>query len=323
MGGTEVSKTSLLIVSDSTVDAALVKSLLDDGFEHVAVSVNADSAVEDFRRHRPDVLLLDFKDLEKSEQFYLGLFRLGAQTETPTHRAIILCTQQQIRQAYALCHRGLFDDYVVFWPWTHDVSRLPMSIHRAIRELAALPDATASLATVHAPVDPLTALDTATSQIGGMNESLRRAAHSGDVEGAGAQQMRSNAHQRTILVVDDDNLQRKLAGRILKSQGFAVQYAASGGEALDLLAVARIDLILMDFLMPDMNGLEIIQRLSAEPRLTGIPAIMITGNSERQLVLTSLKVGAVDFIVKPWDRSTLLAKIGRVLDIRPKVSDTA
>jgi CheY-like chemotaxis protein len=287
MGRTEVSNTSILIASDSTVDATLVKSLLDDEFERLAISVDADAAPQDFQLHRPDVLLLAFRELEKAEQFYLGLFRLGVQRHTSRHRAIILCAQQQIQPAYALCRRGLFDDYVVFWPWTHDVTRLPMSIHRAIKELAGLTDATAPQA----------------------------AAPASEGQPADTGQMRARAHGHTVLVVDDDELHRELAGRLLTSYGFDIQYAGSGGEALGLLASKRIDLILMDFLMPDMNGLEAIKRLSAEHRFAVIPVIMITGNSERDLVLTSVQLGAVDFIVKPWERSTMMAKIWRALEI--------
>jgi CheY-like chemotaxis protein len=126
-------------------------------------------------------------------------------------------------------------------------------------------------------------------------------------------------YRGTILVVDDDELHRDLAGRLLKVNGFDVHYAGSGGEALGVLASKRIDLILMDFLMPDMDGLEAIKRLSSEPRLARIPVIMITGNSERDLVLTSVQIGAVDFIVKPWDRSVMMAKIWRALETGTKL----
>jgi CheY-like chemotaxis protein len=324
MGRTEVSNASILIASDSSVDAALVKSLLDDEFDRIAVSVDTETAVEDFQRHRPDVLLLAFKDLEKSEQFYLGLFRLGAQRHTPRHRAIILCPQQQIRLAYTLCRRGLFDDYVVFWPWTHDATRLPMSIHRAIKELTALSEATTPLPTSHGQVLALMTLDALAPGLVASNQPVHRSTHSPEeVQPAGTTQMQSTTRCRTILVVDDDEYHRELAGRILKSQGFDVRYAGSGGEALELLASTRIDLILMDFLMPDMNGLDVIKRLAAEPQLAVIPVIMITGNSERDLVLTSAQVGAVDFIVKPWDRGTLMAKIWRAFEAGTPLYDPA
>jgi CheY-like chemotaxis protein len=314
MGRTKASNASILIASDSAVDAALVKSLLDDEFERLALSVDADTATQDFQLHRPDVLLLAFKDLEKAEQFYLGLFRLGVPRSTPGHRAIILCTQQQMQAAYALCRRGLFDDYVVFWPWTHDVTRLPMSIHRAIKELAG------SSVQERALVE----LDAVTPLPRALNASLQPTTHPAEqVQPGSTRQMRASTHGRTILVVDDDDLHRELAGRLLKSHGFDIHYAGSGAEALGLLASKRIDLILMDFLMPDMDGLEAIKRLTAEDRLARIPVIMITGNSERELVLSSVEMGAVDFIVKPWDRSTLMAKIWRALDAAPKVASPA
>src|ERR1700733_9784833 len=248
MGRTEASNASILIASDSAVDAALVKSLLEDEFERLAISIDTDTATEDFQLHRPDVLLLAFRDIENAEQFYLGLFRFGAQRHTPRHRAIILCTQQQVRLAYALCRRGLFDDYVVFWPSTHDVTRLPMSIHRAIKELTALPDATVPAAASPVQERPLPKLDVVTPLVGTANEWLQSAAHfANKLQPVGTSQMLSSTQRHTVLVVDDDEFHRELAGRILESQGFGVHFAGSGREALSLLALNCIDLILMNF----------------------------------------------------------------------------
>jgi CheY-like chemotaxis protein len=197
-----------------------------------------------------------------------------------------------------------------------------MSIHRAIKELAGLTDAAAPQAASPGQERPLMKLDAVARLSAAGNECLQPASHSADEDQpTGTRQMRASTHSRTILVVDDDGSHRELAGRLLKSHGFDVHYAGSGGEALGLLASMRIDLILMDFLMPDMNGLEAIKRLSVEHRLAGIPVIMITGNSERDLVLTSVEMGAVDFIVKPWERSTMMAKIWRALETGTKLSN--
>jgi CheY-like chemotaxis protein len=322
MGRTEVSNASILIASDSAVDAGLVKSLLEDEFGRLAISVDIDTAAQDFQLHRPSVLLLAFKDLEKAEQFYLGLFRLGVHGHSFRHRAIILCTQQQIRPAYALCRRGLFDDYVVFWPFTHDVTRLPMSIHRAIKELAGLTDVVVSPGASATQERPVAKVDALAPLLSAGSAPLQPATRSaGKVQPSTCRQIEASTQRRAILVVDDDESHRELAGRLLKSHGFDVHYAGSGGEALGLLAGMRIDLILMDFLMPDMNGLEAIKRLSAEHRLAAIPVIMTTGNSERDLVLTSVEMGAVDFIVKPWERGTMMAKIWRALETGTKLSN--
>jgi len=72
-----------------------------------------------------------------------------------------------------------------------------------------------------------------------------------------------------------------------------------------------VDLILLDFKLPDLNGIEVTRRLKGEPRLAGIPVIMITGNSDRDLVLESRRKGVADFIVKPVERSVVLEKLRR------------
>mgnify|MGYP006190124969 CR=1 FL=1 len=112
-----------------------------------------------------------------------------------------------------------------------------------------------------------------------------------------------------ILVVDDDSFQCKLLERLLGNAGYETIVACSGAEALALLGRQHPDLILMDVALPDLNGVEITQRLKANPGTAAIPIMMITGHSERQVLAASLKAGAVDFLVKPFDREVLLQKI--------------
>ena len=112
-----------------------------------------------------------------------------------------------------------------------------------------------------------------------------------------------------VLVVDDDSFQSKLLERLLGNAGYRTMAAHSGAEALALIARQNPDLILMDVALPDLNGIEITRRLKASPRTAAIPIVMITGHSERQVLEASLKAGAVDFLVKPFDREVLLQKI--------------
>jgi CheY-like chemotaxis protein len=119
--------------------------------------------------------------------------------------------------------------------------------------------------------------------------------------------------RQCVLVVDDDQFQRQISGQILESEGYQVKYAGNGGEALSMLSKMRPDLILMDMMMPDMTGLEVIERIKSEPSLATVPIIMVTGKAEREVVLGSVKLGAADFIAKPVDRTKLLAKIARLL----------
>lgn len=116
-----------------------------------------------------------------------------------------------------------------------------------------------------------------------------------------------------ILVVDDDPFQCKLLERLLGNEGLSSMLAHSGAEALALLGRQHPDLILMDVALPDFSGVDITRRLKATPRFAAIPVLMITGQSERQVLEASLKAGAVDFLVKPVDREILLQKVARHL----------
>jgi CheY-like chemotaxis protein len=390
---TATSQASILVVSDSPAEAALVKMLLEDDFAEVAESIDPATAVEDFQRHRPGVLLLAFKDLQKSEDYYLGLFRRGGDKSLQEqHRAVVLCTKETVKQAYERCRLGLFDDYVLFWPAGHDSTRLLMSVYCALDEIMRMRAETELAATVAAQTKRLMDLESLLSQqltrgeehvastgrtLAGAEQGIDRALVSlservlrKSLEGAQACELSEISEMidrcRTaavlphlqkvsgslqplsewaggvqealvpylesaralgtlaarrrpmILVVDDDEFHGKLIAHILESEGYQVAYAASGGEAMRALGSTRPDLILMDFVMPDMNGIEVLKRIKADPQLTTIPVIMITGNSERDVVVNSRNAGAADFVVKPLDRSVLTAKIARALEAQAR-----
>jgi CheY-like chemotaxis protein len=82
------------------------------------------------------VLILAFDTLEKAERYYLGLYRLSSVVHALPHRTLILCNKEDVRRVYELCKKDYFDDYVLFWPMTHDAPRLPMAVHHAVRQLA-------------------------------------------------------------------------------------------------------------------------------------------------------------------------------------------
>ncbi len=116
-----------------------------------------------------------------------------------------------------------------------------------------------------------------------------------------------------VLVVDDDEFQRKLVGRILEEENYHVIFAASGIETLSALRKTRPDLILMDIMMPDVDGMEVTRKLKILPQFLDIPVIMVTGKREKGTVTESLKSGAADFIAKPFVRKTLIEKVASVL----------
>jgi CheY-like chemotaxis protein len=117
----------------------------------------------------------------------------------------------------------------------------------------------------------------------------------------------------TVLVVDDDDFMCALLARMLAGAGYETMVAHSGAEVFAALRVVRPDLIVIDVLMPGMNGIDITRRLKATPALSEIPLIIVTGNSESATVKASLKAGAIDFVVKPVEREMFLRKVAHAL----------
>lgn len=113
----------------------------------------------------------------------------------------------------------------------------------------------------------------------------------------------------TILIVDDDRVGRQLLGTLLGAEGYDLALAGSGAEALDCVAGLTPDLILLDVVMPDMDGFQVCQRLRADARLAEVPVIMVTALHDRDSRIQGIEVGADDFISKPYDRVELLTRV--------------
>ncbi len=112
-----------------------------------------------------------------------------------------------------------------------------------------------------------------------------------------------------ILVVDDQPINVQLLKRKLEREGMTVATAYSGPEALDLVAADKPDLILLDVMMPDMDGIEVCQRLQTDPENKTIPIIFITARTSKEGKIEGLGVGAVDYITKPIDLDETLARV--------------
>ncbi len=113
----------------------------------------------------------------------------------------------------------------------------------------------------------------------------------------------------SILVVDDQPINVQLLRRKLEREGIRVVSAYSGSEALELIQQNKPDLILLDVMMPDMDGIEVCERLQANEDLRGIPVIFITARTNKESKLEGLNVGAVDYITKPIDLDETLARV--------------
>ncbi len=117
-----------------------------------------------------------------------------------------------------------------------------------------------------------------------------------------------------ILAVDDNVSNRDLLCRRLTHEGHEVTAAGSGLEALAILEEGGFDLVLLDLLMPDMNGIEVLERLKSDERWRSIPVIMISGLSEMEAVIRCIEAGADDYLPKPFNVVLLRARINACLE---------
>lgn len=378
----------ILVATDVATDAELVRRLLANEFEQVYISTIADRAVADFEKHRPDVLVLAFNELEKAERYYLGLYRLSRLVHAMPHRTVILCGKDDVKRVYELCRKEYFDDYILFWPMTHDAPRLAMSVHHALRQMAATQAQQAAPAEFAAQARRIAELEAQLAQYSARGErqvdaasrSLRQAGQdigaalddfsqrlaSGALDelvqirdqrgfdgelarlrteqieprlrsvvdavapvrqwvGAlrqdlapqldSARRLAALAEQvrPVVLVIDDDEFQHRLLAQVLADERPELLCATSGTEALGILRKRRPDLILMDIELPEMDGVEVTRRIKSVEQFASIPVVMITGHSEKALVVESMKAGAADFVVKPFDKTTVLAKLRKLL----------
>ncbi len=104
-----------------------------------------------------------------------------------------------------------------------------------------------------------------------------------------------------VLLCDDDFMNRKVASKILRKEGFVVIEATNGQEALELLSAHTVDLILMDLMMPLMNGYDAIRHIKANLRLAGIPLIIISALSDTDAVKEGMRLGADAYLSKPYN----------------------
>lgn len=119
-----------------------------------------------------------------------------------------------------------------------------------------------------------------------------------------------------ILVVDDLEPNRRVLQARLEADDYAVFEASDGPEALALIEANPPDLILLDVMMPEMDGFEVARRVKANPARAHIPIIMVTALTEHQDRITGLQAGADDFLSKPWDDAVLIARVRSLLRLK-------
>lgn len=118
---------------------------------------------------------------------------------------------------------------------------------------------------------------------------------------------------RRVLVVDDEPDLVELLQFNLEKSGFGVLTASNGREALNAARIERPDLAIVDVMMPEMDGIELVKRLKADPKTSTMPILMLTAKTAEQDELAALSIGADDYVPKPFSMKILLARVQSLL----------
>jgi len=118
-----------------------------------------------------------------------------------------------------------------------------------------------------------------------------------------------------ILIVDDVARNLQVLGEILDQAGYEVTAALSGSQALEAVQNDKPDLILLDVMMPELDGFEVCRALKQDPATSAIPVIFLTARTETDAVVKGFAIGAVDYVTKPVNREELLARVRLHLEL--------
>ena len=116
-----------------------------------------------------------------------------------------------------------------------------------------------------------------------------------------------------ILIVEDEAALSTLLAYNLEKEGFSVRVAGDGEQAIDALAEEQPDLVLLDWMLPHLSGIEICRRIRRDPATSGLPVIMLTAKGEESDRIRGLDTGADDYVTKPFSPAELVARVRALL----------
>ena len=127
---------------------------------------------------------------------------------------------------------------------------------------------------------------------------------------------RTDGDPFSILIVDDIAKNIQVLGNMLRQEGYSISFTTSGKQALEMVLSDIYDLILLDIMMPEVDGFEVCRRLSEIPESKAIPVIFLTAKTDKDDLLRGFEVGAVDYVTKPFNSAELLARVHTHLELK-------
>jgi len=126
----------------------------------------------------------------------------------------------------------------------------------------------------------------------------------------------SSGSKANILIVDDNPQNLQVLGNFLKETGYRIEFALSGRSALEWIENREFDLILLDVMMPEINGLEVCRNIRRNKKYSNLPIIFISADYDKETILEGFEIGGQDYITKPFDQRELHARVKTQLDLK-------
>lgn len=122
-------------------------------------------------------------------------------------------------------------------------------------------------------------------------------------------------HKMKILVVDDFSTMRRIVKNVLKQLGYEnIEEAEDGVQALSKLKAGKFDFMVTDWNMPNMEGIDLLKNLRADPELKNLPVLMVTAEAEKEKVVEAIKAGVNNYVVKPFTAEVLKEKMDKIFE---------
>lgn len=266
----------LLVVDDAEVARGVAAGLGPEFAGGLRTCMNPEQARTQARSHRAQAIVIALESLDAGERVAQA-FAVPAGSAHGAARPflLVLCDGAGTAIAARLNRDGIVDDYVQHFPSPADPDRLATSVRLAAR---VAPPASAMATT---PAVAATAVP-----------AKRRP---------------------VVLVVEDDEALHMLVAAMLESEPVDLVFEADGAAAFDRVNAMGPDLVLMDVMLPGGDGVALTERIKSTPDLAAIPVVMLSGDARLDTLVRSMEAGAADFIVKPFTREALLAKLAKYL----------